>query len=304
MKNAVLYKRLTKPWCPGGVEVGSLLDLLADILGSTLFAAGIVCFAENAKFAPGGIAGIVLIIRHYFPGVPIGICTMLLNIPIMLLTYKALGGWRFFIKAIRTNIVLTLITDLVFPHIPAYTGDPLLAALFGGLLAGVGLSFIYMRGSCTGGTDFVIFAVRKKRPHMSVGMISMFADAFILLSGWVVFGNIDAVLKGLIMTLTFSFAADKLLYGAGSRKLTVIISEHGRMIAGRISEHFDRGSTLIKGIGTFSGNEKDVLLCACDKSQSATIHRLVHEIDSHALVMQATLDEVRGEGFKDLRDKE
>lgn len=300
MKNTAFYKGISKVWAPGGVEIGSLLDLLADIVGSALFAAGLVCFAENAQFAPGGITGIALIIRHYFPIVPLGLCAMLLNIPLILLTYKTLGGWRYFVKALRSSIVLTLIMDLVFPHLPTYTGEPILAALFGGLLAGIGLSFIYMRGSCVGGSDYIIFAVKKKRPHLSFGAVSMAADLVIILSGWLVFGNIDAVLKGLVMTIAFSFAANKLLYGAGSKKLTVIISEHGKEIAAKISTHFERGSTLIKGMGAYSGSEKDVLLCACDKSQSATVHRLVYTIDSHALIMQATLDEVRGEGFKEL----
>ena len=294
------FKWLFKAWTPKGVYVASLFDLLTDIVGSTVFAAGIVCFAEKADFAPGGVTGIALIIRHYFPATPIGLCSLALNIPIVLFTYKTLGGWRYFVKALRTSLIFTLIVDLVFPYVPVYEGNPLLAAVFSGALVGLGLAIIYMRGSCTAGIDFVIFAIKKKRPHMSVGSVTLILDGLIILSGWLVFGNIEAVLKGLLMTFVATFVEDKVMYGAGARKLTVIISESGQEIAGGIAEHFERGSTLIKGIGTYSGNNKDILLCACDKNQSATVHRLVHKIDPHALVMQSTLDEVRGEGFKEL----
>lgn len=83
------------------------------------------------------------------------------------------------------------------PLLPTYTGEPILAAIFGGILAGAGLAFIYMRDSSTGGSDFVILAIRKKNPQLSIGSISLAVDGVIIMLGWIVYGNINAVLYGM-----------------------------------------------------------------------------------------------------------
>lgn len=135
-------------------------DVVFDIIGGALYAAGIYSFISAANFAPGGIAGLSIILNHYLK-IPIGVGMLLFNIPVSLLTLKFLGK-KFFFASIKSMVIVSLLTDLVFPLLPVYTGEPLLAALFGGLLSGIGLALIYSRNSSTGGTDFIIMSLRKK----------------------------------------------------------------------------------------------------------------------------------------------
>lgn len=271
------------------------LDLLCDILGSILYATGIYSFAKAADFAPGGISGLALILNHLW-GLPIGIMTLVLNIPLVLISYRVVGK-SFLLKTARSMIISTIFLDLVFPFTPAYTGSPFMAALYSGICLGAGMAFFYMRGSSSGGMDFLIMTIKVRYPHFSFGMVSMFSDFVVILLGWPVFGNIDAILYGLTTAFAASIVLDKIMYGMGAGKLIIIITTHGQILASRIGEMTDRGSTILKAMGTYTREDRDVLLCACSKSQAYSITSMAHETDPGAFVMVTETSEVFGEGF-------
>ena len=139
------------------------VDILYDIIGSILFAAGIYTFAEGGNFAPGGISGIALIMNKLW-NLPVGTMTLILNIPLVIISYKTVGK-RFLMKTARTMIISTIFVDLVFPMFPYYTGQRLLAAIYSGALLGLGMVLFYMRGSSSGGADFLTMTI-KKRDHI------------------------------------------------------------------------------------------------------------------------------------------
>lgn len=271
-------------------------DVLADIAGGLFYALGIYTFAKTANFAPGGLSGLALITHHLW-GLPIGIMTLVFNIPVILLSFRLLGK-RFLFKSLRSMIVCTLFVDFLLPAVsPPYTGSPLLAALYSGIFLGAGLAVLYMRGSSSGGTDFLTMSVKVLRPHMSLGAVTMIIDLIIILMGWPVFGNIDSVLYGIVATGVTSIVIDKIMYGVGAGKLIIIISDHGQEVADKIANAIDRGSTLIRAIGTYTGSERQVLLCACNKSQAFKVRSSAHEVDENAFVMITETSEVYGEGF-------
>ena len=271
-------------------------DVLADIAGGLFYALGIYTFAKTANFAPGGLSGLALI-NHHLWGLPIGIMTLVFNIPVILLSFRLLGK-RFLFKSLRSMIVCTLFVDFLLPAVsPPYTGSPLLAALYSGIFLGAGLAVLYMRGSSSGGTDFLTMSVKVLRPHMSLGAVTMIIDLIIILMGWPVFGNIDSVLYGIVATGVTSIVIDKIMYGVGAGKLIIIISDHGQEVADKIANAIDRGSTLIRAIGTYTGSERQVLLCACNKSQAFKVRSAAHEVDENAFVMITETSEVYGEGF-------
>lgn len=271
-------------------------DVLADIAGGLFYALGIYTFAKTANFAPGGLSGLALITHHLW-GLPIGIMTLVFNIPVILLSFRLLGK-RFLFKSLRSMIVCTLFVDFLLPAVsPPYTGSPLLAALYSGIFLGAGLAVLYMRGSSSGGTDFLTMSVKVLRPHMSLGAVTMIIDLIIILMGWPVFGNIDSVLYGIVATGVTSIVIDKIMYGVGAGKLIIIISDHGQEVADKIANAIDRGSTLIRTIGTYTGSERQVLLCACNKSQAFKVRSAAHEVDENAFVMITETSEVYGEGF-------
>lgn len=271
------------------------IDLAADIGGSILYAVGLYTFAKSASFAPGGISGLALIVNHLW-GLPIGMVSLALNIPVILVCFRVVGR-SFLLKSFRTMLISTVFLDFVFPYFPVYQGDVLLAALFAGGFLGAGLAIIYIRGSSTGGTDFLTLTLKKLRPHFSIGQLTLALDSVIIALGGVVFGNIDAVLYGVISTFACSTVIDKLMYGAGSGKLAMIITTQGAQVAARISLRTDRGSTIVPATGAYSGEGREMLLCACGKAEVIKVRNAAHEIDPGAFVMITEASEVIGEGF-------
>lgn len=270
-------------------------DIFFDIAGSILYSLGIYTFAKTANFAPGGVSGLALIINHLW-ALPIGITTLVINIPLVILSWRIVGK-QFLIKTARSMIFCTIFLDIVFPHTPSYTGSPLMAALYSGVCLGAGMALFYMRGSSSGGTDFLTMSIKALKPHFSLGTVTMAIDLIIILLGWPVFGNIDSVLYGLAATFVTSVVIDKILYGMGSGTLLIIITDHGQAVAEKIGESIGRGSTAIQARGTYTEAQKEVLLCACSTSQAYTVRNTAHEADPDAFVMVTETSEVFGEGF-------
>lgn len=272
------------------------MDLTFDFFGSILFGLGVYTFAANAHFAPGGISGIALLINYVFDAIPIGTLTLLLNIPIILCTYRTLGR-TFFLKSMRTMVISTVIMDGVLPLFPAYEGSRLLAAVFSGICLGAGLALIYMRGSSTGGADFIIHAAKRKMPHISLGQISLIMDAAIIVVGIPVFGDIDSALYGMISAFALTIVMDKILYGAGSGKLALIITDYGPEICQAIDQAVERGSTLVDVMGSYSHEHKYMVMCACSNNEIYKVRTAAHTVDHKAMVMVCEANEVFGEGF-------
>ena len=275
-------------------------DVLHDVVGSVLYAAGIYSFAATANFAPGGITGVAMIINHYFPFLRIGLLSLLINVPVAIICYRLLGR-VFFFKSVKSMLISAFFLDIIFPLFPQYdgAGNPLLAALFAGALSGVGLAFIYMPGSSTGGTDFVIMSIRKLKPHLSIGTISLVVDGIVILAGWPVFGNINAVLYGVLMTIVSTTIIDKVMYGAGTRRMLLVVSDHAQEIANVIMEETERGATLADVRGAYTGQQHQMMMCVCSKVEVFHARRIINRIDPKAIVMLTTVDEAYGEGFMD-----
>ena len=286
-------------------------DLLHDIAGSFLFAMGVVYFAENAPFVPGGVTGMAMIIRHFtkpiLPGLGIGAITLCINIPVALCTFFLLGR-VFFFKSLKSMVISALFTDYLikpFGFYPQAASNPLLTALFAGALYGMGLALIYMPGSSTGGSDFIIMSIRKLKPHLSIGTISIAVDGSIILLGGIVFRgenaayNVDAVLYGILMTFVSTTIIDKLMYGSGSRRMLQVISDKAPEISKGIMEEINRGATLLDVRGAYTGQKHQMLMVVCSKVEITHARRIINHIDPKAIVLLSTVDEAYGKGFLD-----
>ena len=130
-----------------------------------------------------------------------------------------------------------------------------------------------------------------------MGQVTLMTDLVVIVLGGFVFGNIDAVLYGVISTYAASVIIDKIIYGAGSGKLAIIITTDGYATAKKIDEETGRGATLIKAIGTYSGIERHLILCACGKAEIFKVRNAAHAVDPNAFVMITEASEVFGEGF-------
>ncbi|MCF2679966.1 YitT family protein [Faecalicatena contorta] len=275
-----------------------MIDLLVDVAASIVIAVGVYNFALSANFPVAGFSGIAIILYHLL-GIPVGIGTIILNIPVAIFCYKFLGK-EFFLKSVKSMVISSIFMDYVAPLFPVYHGSRLLAALCMGVLCGIGYAMIFMRGSSTGGQDFISVAIKKVKPHMSLGIITFALDiCTIILGSILVFKDVDGLIYGIIVTYLMAIVMDRIMYGIDEGKMTFIVTEHGDKVAEQIDAYSGRGSTILHGMGSFSKREKDVVMCACNNKQMYTIKKMVHNIDPQAFTIIMESNEVVGEGFKE-----
>lgn len=273
------------------------LDLLADMVGSFLIAIGIYNFATASEFPVTGISGIAQVLYLYF-GLPIGTMTTLLNIPIILACVKVLGV-KFVLKSVKTLLISNFFMDIIAPLFPIYRGDYMLSCICMGLFAGLGYALIFLRDSSTGGMDFVSLTIRVLKPHLSLGKIIVVVDCIlILICGFLMGGNVDKIIYGLIGTYIVSVVVDKVMYGMDAGKVTLIVTDRGYDVAEKIHELTERGATLLKGVGSHTKTDKQVVMCACSYKQMHMVQKAVKEVDSGAFLVMMEANQVRGEGFK------
>lgn len=177
-----------------------------DIVASWLLGVSIVIFAVRANFAPGGVSGLAVIL-NYLTGVRIGLMTIVINIPIILLTFRRLGP-AFFLHSVKTMLINAFFIDYVVVYLPPFTGSRMIAAILSGLLAGMAYSIVFNMGSSTGGTDFIIAAVNRIKPNLSFGMLAFFIDSTVIIASVFVFGEAKAFIYGMVYTVVTSVALD------------------------------------------------------------------------------------------------
>lgn len=273
------------------------VDILADVLGGLFIAIGVYNFAVASGFPVAGISGIAVIFHHFFK-IPIGIMTNILNVPIVIICYRLLGK-KFFLKSLKTMLISTVMIDFVAPLFPVYEGDLILSSVCMGVFSGIGYALIYTRDTSTGGADFIMMAVRKWKPHISLGrMIIVFDFTVVIVGGLLMNGNINSIIYGLIATFILSVVVDKAMYGMDAGKVALVVTKYGQDVCDKIAELTERGSTILKGVGSYSKDEKQVVMCACNKKQMHMVQNAVKEVDHEAFLVIMESSEVRGEGFK------
>lgn len=277
------------------IAVRVCVDLAFYFVGSVIFAVGMQMFIAPNQIAPGGLSAVAIVL-NYLTDLPIGMYSLLMNIPLLLFGLKFLG-WIFTAKTLAAVVVMSVCTD-AFAFLPPYRGDEMLAALFGGLLLGVGMALVFMRDSTTGGVDILSRLIQTKLPHISMGKLLMMIDAVIIFGSAAVFGKLETVLYSLIAVAVCSYAIDTMLCGLDRGKVVYIISQNSRKISKRIITELDRGCTLLQAKGAYSEEAQQVILVAVRMAQYHRLREIVHREDSRAFVVVTDSSEVLGEGFK------
>ena len=274
--------------------------IIIDCLSGLLIGISVQVFVVHADFAPGGLNGIA-IIMNYITKMPIGILTVMLNIPIILFSYRILGR-RYLLNSIKSMLIGSIFMDHVAVRFPAYTGEPMMAALFAGVIGGIGYAILYLSGSCTGGTDFLIMSVKKLKPYFSLSQLIILTSGSVLIAAGLVYHNIDSILYGLIYTYVSSTVVDKIIYGAGSGKLALIVTTKGKEICKAIYESVGRGSTILPAFGGYRQDQREVVLCVCGRQQAARIKTAAEKTDASAFLIVTEFNKVFGEGFSPFED--
>ncbi len=278
-----------------------LQRIAGDIVGSFLYAAGVHCFTSAHNIAPGGATGIAIIVNH-LTNLPLGMLILLINIPLLLLGWRFLGH-KFTIRTLISVAFVTIFMDYVVVLLPVYTGNTLLASLFGGVVMGAGLAIVFMGGSTTGGTDIVTRLVQLRYPHLQLGRLIFIVDLLVIAISMLVFRSIDSALYAIIAMFTTGRLIDALLYGLDTGKLVLVVTTQCDDLAKKIISDLNRGVTILNGRGGYSGAPRDMLVCAVRNSQYFKLKSLAYELDPKAFIIVTSASEIRGEGFKPIKDE-
>lgn len=271
---------------------GTILDIIASII----WAIAISMFIVPNKIAPSGLNGVAIILNYLF-GLPIGIMGLAMNVPFLIICWKAIGR-GFVLRTLRVLIIYSVFVDYIFMSPTPYRGDPMLAAIFGGFLYGIASAIVFMHGSCGGGLDLVVKLVRKKHPYISTGQLVTLLNSGVMILAAVVYGNIESMLYGIVMTFTCGRAMDAVLNGADAGKSVTIVTKQPDKISECIISYLHRSATIINGVGAYQHSDTHVMLCAVRRGEFFQLKRLIREADPEAFVVVSEANLILGRGFK------
>ena len=255
------------------------------------------CYQPN-DIAFGGITGVAQIIQVFLPAAPVGVVTILLNVPLFLLGWRLLGG-KLLLSSLYAMAVTSLAIDVVDHLFTFPPMDPMLAAIFGGVILGATLGVVFLRGATTGGTDLIARLLKLALPWLPMGRLVLAVDLVVIAATALAFQNLNSALYGIVALYISSLVVDAVLYGLDTAKVAYIISDRSEDICRSIVDRLDRGITILPGRGFYSGEERKVLLCAFKQREIAVIRAIVKALDPDAVPIGCPAHEVLGEGFRD-----
>ena len=270
-----------------------LVDLTGIMFGTAMLAAAFTIFLIPNKLAAGGASGIGILFFHLYQ-FPVGITVLLVNIPLFLLAWWFLG-WRIVVHSLIGSFFFPLLLVLMEP-LPAVTSDLMLASVFGGIAAGIGLGTVFRFKGSTGGTSLGALLINHFWGFSS-GQSLVVADLLIVFTAGFIFGP-EVALFALISLLVSARVIDVVQEGFAYSKAALIISGEKEKIASRIMAELDRGATFMEGRGAYTGDEREMILCVLAQSQVTRLKHIVRETDPDAFVIVTNVGEVHGEGFR------
>lgn len=252
------------------------------------------CFLASNDIIAGGVSGVATIINH-FTKLPIGLMIILINIPIFIWGVikfgKGLG-----VATLYATLALSVFTDL-FASVGALTGDMLLASVFGGLIAGTGYGLVFYSNATTGGVDIIASIVKLKYRHLPIGKIILIVDLVIILFAMFVYKNINIGLYSIISLWLTAYVLDMILEGFNFAKLAIIISDNYAEIAMLINGKLNRGATFLNGQGTYTNDDKKVIMCTIKEKEIPMLKDIIKSVDKNSFVLITDAKEVLGNGF-------
>ena len=266
-------------------------------LGAVLYSLSFDWFYVPNQIGFGGLTALGMILNHLSPAIPIGTVVLVLNIPIFILGWKFLGGHTL-VSSLFAMAATSVLVDLIAAAYTFPPMDPMLAAVFGGVMLGVSLGMIFSRGATTGGTDLIARLLKLPFAWLPVGKLLMAVDLSMLLAVSIAFRSMESAMYGIISLYISTMVMDGVLYGMDRSKVAYIVTARPQEVAAEIDRQMDRGATFLHGEGSFSREEKLVLMCAFKQKQIVPLKALVHELDPEAFLIVCDAHEVLGQGFR------
>ena len=274
-----------------------VMSYLKIALGCMIGGIAYPLFMVPNGIVPGGLTGASMILHHLFAW-PVGMTSMLLNIPLFALSLRSVGG-RFAVRSFIAMCLFSLVIDLV--PLECLTDDLLLASVFGGILLGIGLGLILSGNATTGGTDMIAKLLHKRFPFLSISTLLFAADFIVIAAAGICFDALHAM-YAMICIFVSAKVIDGMLTGVNTAKACYVISATSEQVARRIMDELERGVTVLTARGAYSRDERPVLLCVATPSEIHRIKEIVRQEDASAFVFVTGASEVLGEGFGSLTE--
>ncbi len=280
-----------------------LVDFLIYNLGSMAFGLAVSMFTAPNELAPGGVSGLATMLnylsRQHLPfELPIGMLSLIINLPLLAAAWWRLGR-RFTGRTLVCTLLSSLWVDAFAAFVPPFQGEMILTAIFGGALMGLGVGLILSRGGTTGGSEIVASLLERRWPHIPIGKLILVVDGCIIALSAVVYGQLESPLYAVVLVFISAQVTDWVVYGGRRGKMALILCKDPESLTKRIMTDLDRGVTLLKSVGGYTGREQSTLLCAVGREQVYLLKRLVFDADPDAFFMLLTTDEVVGFGWQD-----
>jgi uncharacterized membrane-anchored protein YitT (DUF2179 family) len=277
-----------------------VLKYLLIALGALVSAAGFEFLLYPNDIVVGGVTGVSMIINK-LTGLPIGVLTIAMNVPLFAVAWKKFG-LKFIIDSLVGMVLSSVFIDLLAMQHISLTDDLLLACIIGGVIKGVGFGVIYWEGATTGGSDILAKLVRSRYPYINFGTITLMLDATVMVAFAVIFSNYEAAMYGVIAMFVTSRVVDVVLYGINTSNVCYIVSDKSDQVTQALTSTLGRGVTILHGEGAYTHREKQVLMCVVKRSESVEVRKLVKNMDEDAFLIVTDAKNVFGRGFGDISD--
>lgn len=271
-------------------------EYLGILVGAAVTAVALDWFLVPNRIAAGGVSGLATITYHLF-GWPVGITMLALNVPLFLAGLWAIG-LRFGVKTLVGTVATSLFIDAFAPYLRPITQDPLLASIYGGLIAGLGLGITFRFGGSTGGTDMAARLIQRLST-LSVGSALLAVDGAVIFASAIAFDP-EVALYALISVFITTKTIDLVQVGEAYAQAAFIISEKAEEIGSAILNDLERGATSLSGRGLYTGAKREVLFVIVGRHEIQALRKLVRAIDPGAFVAITDVSDVLGEGFGEM----
>jgi uncharacterized membrane-anchored protein YitT (DUF2179 family) len=276
-------------------------DYVLMTVGAILVAISVDLFLVPNDVVTGGVTGVAQILNDLF-STPIGIVSLLINIPLLALGFRYLGV-VFGVRTIYATVALSLAIDLLAPYVNNYLGaarDPLLYTLYGGVLDGIGIGLVFRAQGTTGGIDIVARFLQRWR-GIAIGRSLLVMNGLVFAAAAYLF-SLDKLLYALLVAFISGRVIDVVLEGASYARQALIITKQPDRMRRAIIEQLDRSVTLLEAEGGYTSTTRTVLLSVVAQSEISLLKAIIREHDPDAFVIVGNVNEVLGEGFRPVNE--
>lgn len=274
----------------------NFVDIILIFLGCMIASLGVNLFLVHAKLLSGGATGVALILE-YTLRIPSGIVILLINIPLIILSYKKLDkSFTIYTTIGMLCLSISLMITRSFTQFIKIENDLLVLCIYGGVLCGIGYGIVFLRHGSTGGNDIITMLIRKKYSNFNIGGLGFSLNIVIVSIGAIIFG-LPQALYTIISLFIQSLVLDKMLKGFNSRKLLLILTRKEKEIIEYVIKDLNRGITSLFAEGEYTHDKKKMLYCIVSPRQMIELKAVVHNIDPGAFITIVDVSEVRGKGF-------